>query len=519
MALVKPDLVILMEPRISGPTAEKVVKKLGFDSQIIEEAQGFSSGLWLLWNKANCGIIEIGRSSQSIQVEISMEDLPTCRLSAVYARPNAASRALLWDELRLIASTMQLPWGIIGDFNCVLAEEDKAGGAAFSPYRAESFRQWVGDCGLVDLGFSGPPYTWFRGRLRERIDRAFGSASWVSAFPEGGVRHIMRIRSDHRPIVLNSHAAPIPRIGARPFRFLAPWIGHPDFDQLIKANWSRERGVCKNLEKLTWKLRKWNSEVFGWIHNKKLAIQAQLGELEEYANRVLTPEAIIEAAKCRRQFESVLWDEELLWIQKSRSNSIRLGDRNTHYFHTLTLKRRGANKIISLRNDDGRWIEDPSELKSMALAYFVNIFQDPDGGLIDLGSGFVGIDASVAKKLVAPPQMEEVKAALMSMGKLKAPGRDGFHPLFYQHSWETVGGSVTKFVSECFSNPNLISSVNDTLLVLLPKVRRPKNMSQLRPISLCNVLYKLVMKCLTNRLRPLMNKLIISNQSSFVPGR
>jgi len=54
---------------------------------------------------------------------------------------------------------------------------------------------------------------------------------------------------------------------------------------------------------------------------------------------------------------------------------------------------------------------------------------------------------------------------------------------------------------------------------LVPKVENPSDLKDFRPISLCNVIYKVVSKCLVNRLRPFLHNLIAEEQSAFVPGR
>lgn len=114
---------------------------------------------------------------------------------------------------------------------------------------------------------------------------------------------------------------------------------------------------------------------------------------------------------------------------------------------------------------------------------------------------------------------EEVKEALMAMSPLKAPGPDGFHAMFYQKNWDITRDSLYNLVSDFFNSGYLQEGLNDTNIVLIPKVQMLEKVSQLRPISLCNVAYKLVTKVLTNRLKRTMPELVCPNQSSFVSDR
>jgi hypothetical protein len=61
--------------------------------------------------------------------------------------------------------------------------------------------------------------------------------------------------------------------------------------------------------------------------------------------------------------------------------------------------------------------------------------------------------------------------------------------------------------------------VNATAIVLIPKIDQPETLKDFRPISLCTVIYKVIAKCLVNRLRQILGDIISINQSAFVPGR
>ncbi|CAL8991457.1 unnamed protein product [Prunus brigantina] len=91
---------------------------------------------------------------------------------------------------------------------------------------------------------------------------------------------------------------------------------------------------------------------------------------------------------------------------------------------------------------------------------------------------------------------EEIKESLFNIGGLKTPGPDGFPAIFYQKFWEVCSNDIISLTKECFQTANLPEHTNETLIALVPKVERPVSMTQLRPISLCNTLYKVVSKIL-----------------------
>ena len=117
------------------------------------------------------------------------------------------------------------------------------------------------------------------------------------------------------------------------------------------------------------------------------------------------------------------------------------------------------------------------------------------------------------------PTRLEIRNAIFSMKGLKAPGPDGIQPLFYQRFWDTVQNSVCLFVQNCFIKGEFPAHLNKSLITLIPKIENPETINQFRPITLCNVIYKIVTKVIDQRIRPVLDRIIGPFQSSFMPVR
>ena len=129
------------------------------------------------------------------------------------------------------------------------------------------------------------------------------------------------------------------------------------------------------------------------------------------------------------------------------------------------------------------------------------------------------ITTDMKEELSRPYSVEEVKVALFQMGPTKVPGPDGMNALFYQKFWHIVGNDVSSAVLDFLNSGIKIPEINYTHIVLIPKVKSPEKMTDFRPISLCNVIYKIISKVIANRLKTILPQLISPIQSAFVPGR
>ncbi|CAL1403367.1 unnamed protein product [Linum trigynum] len=126
-----------------------------------------------------------------------------------------------------------------------------------------------------------------------------------------------------------------------------------------------------------------------------------------------------------------------------------------------------------LKNGEGEWIDDPFALMELVRTYFSNLYTEEGGELEVLQVEFPTLDGSLWAGVARDPDAEEVKRAIRAVGALKALGKDGLNPIFFQKCWETVGPSLVQFILDWWANPGKIREVNSTILVLILKVLQP----------------------------------------------
>ncbi|KAL0314573.1 UNVERIFIED_CONTAM: putative mitochondrial protein [Sesamum angustifolium] len=209
------------------------------------------------------------------------------------------------------------------------------------------------------------------------------------------------------------------------------------------------------------------------------------------------------------------------------NNGVRLTgsgrDRNTSYFHNRASFRRRTNDITRIKNGDGQWPELEEEIRDHIETYFGEIFRSRNPSEEELEKGTEAISGRLSEQLrqelSQPYTAEEISKALSQMAPLKSPGPDGMPPFFFQKFWHIVKTDVISatlaFLNELILPPGL----NHTHIALIPKCKKPETLTQFRPISLCNVVYKIASKTIANRLKPLLDSFISPCQAAFVPGR
>ena len=522
------QILILTETRLGGPRASEFAKSLPFHGFLCSTTIGFAGGIWVLWKTDAMDLEHLCSTEQEIHVSVKVRDSnSTWLLSAIYASPRRSERRVLWNNLSVIAALHSLPWVMVGDFNDILSSEEKWGGNRPSASRMAEFHACINSCSLIDLGFSGPQYTWTNSQdvsslIMQRLDRALANPEWRFLFPEANVTHLLRTHSDHCPILLTLHHNPTSSLSC-PFRFESIWLSHPDFPSVVTQAWSLpSTNLSETFHHFTSLVTNWNKLNFGNIFKKKRRVLARIRGVQT-ALALHPTEANVRLDRAlREELSLTLKLEEEFWALKSRVGWVVDGDRNTKFFHTSTIIRRRFNKILRLKNSVGEWLENSDIIRDHIQSAFIDLFSSSHTASIPcLGpvpfAPRVSDEESLA--LESPCSPSQVKLSLWAMKPFKAPGPDGLHPGFFQRCWPQVRDSVTQEVIKVFQTSKLPEYLNSTLIALIPKCSGPETIGQFRPISLCNTVYKMVTKTIVNRIRPLLSHLVSPYQSAFVPGR
>ncbi|CAN1744197.1 LINE-1 retrotransposable element ORF2 protein [Linum perenne] len=213
--------------------------------------------------------------------------------------------------------------------------------------------------------------------------------------------------------------------------------------------------------------------------------------------------------------------DEIYWAQRACVNWLKLGDKNTKFFHQSTIQRRKLNTIGCMKTEADRWVEEPEAVKAYIRSYYHDLFTAPrevqDYSML---AQFPQVVTSSMNEVITRAVTDtEIKAAVFQMGPLKAPGPDGFPGKFFQKHWTLVGHDVCSEVRAFFDTAVLPTEWSDTNITLIPKIQNPDMLSQFHPISVANFRSKIISKILATRIKPFIPSLISELQAAFTGNR
>ncbi|XP_026395088.1 uncharacterized protein LOC113289878 isoform X2 [Papaver somniferum] len=318
----KPNIVALLETRVLASHAVGIVRHLGYEESILVDPEGFSGGICLLWNPEEVDIQATKRTRWALHAVVSVKSKSPWILSTIYRSTNKSNKRTVWNELQTVSDISNSDWMVMGDLNVIGSCQEKKGGRNPSHSKIAELREVMDSCGLIDLGFNGPKYTWNNKRvgaanIKERLDRAVANSNWINRFSKAQVTHLSYFISDHRAILIDLELKT--RFHPRPFRFEAMWAEDPRYSDVVKNNWNTNTdgnvsgNFFNNISKIQLESKKWNKHVFGDIQTQIDVAQDNLRKAQNDFDSWPSDSAKIRMNDCLIEYLRLLKLEETFW--------------------------------------------------------------------------------------------------------------------------------------------------------------------------------------------------------------
>lgn len=228
--------------------------------------------------------------------------------------------------------------------------------------------------------------------------------------------------------------------------------------------------------------------------------------------------------EAQRKCEILSQAEESFFFQKSSISWLGEGDKNTAYFHRIASTRQSINHIHFLEDEAGNGIDSQLGIQDHCVSFFKDLLCSDESSILFFQEDITSIlnySCSVDQKvkLESDFTIEEIKAAFFSLPRNKSSGPDGYCAEFFTICWSVIGAEVVSAVAEFFRSGTLLKQWNATTLVLIPKIQNVSRVTDFRPISCLNTMYKVISKLLADRLKSILPSVISHCQSAFMPGR
>ncbi|KAL4295337.1 hypothetical protein GQ457_12G000220 [Hibiscus cannabinus] len=378
-------------------------------------------------------------------------------------------RSVNWDLIDRLRDKSPLPWllGGLADFNEILTFSEKQGGNRKPHHQLTDFRECLLRNDLADCKPSRGWFTWMQSGprtapIRERLDRFIADSDWFLTFPTFRAWSEYSSNSDHHFILLDTVAplhGPAVRGQDPSFRFDECWAREPECISVVQTLWAHSAGP---------------------FPARLAAIYRKLTDCPLVAS---TPRALRLSWPPRGELNHLLKTKEAYWAQRSRVLWLSAGDQNTSFFHAKASARKRKNAILGLYDCDGRWQTSTAEVLRVASDYFGSLFSatPPVDAPAFLEHITPSVSADMNSGLLASFTAEEVIAAFRDINPRKSPGIDGLPSGFFRQHWDLLGEDFVSLCLDLLRGNIDMASVNETVIVLIPKVDKPTSMKTASP--------------------------------------
>jgi len=341
------------------------------------------------------------------------------------------------------------------------------------------------------------------------------------------------ILSDHSPIAVTLKYIPDPTRGPGQWKLNVSLLKEEDYKIQLKHNIADWLEKYKDLDNdnLKWDLMKYEIRKFSITYCKKKKKQQidekvikerQLIELEQIENQA-NEETLRQRDILKADLEKIHLNEAQGAIIRSRVQWSEEGEKSNAYFFNLE-KQNAIKKSIRRLVYKEKEITNPDDILTAMKEYYEEIY---GWKKIDFSKTEIFSNAAIPKlnredqeKCEGLISLDECSKVLHTMAKNKTPGNDGLQVEFYIEFWKELGPLLIKSYNYSFTNGLLSTSQRQACISLLSKNGKDRLfIDNWRPISLLNVDYKIMSKCIAERIKKVLVKLIDETQTGFIKGR
>ena len=211
---------------------------------------------------------------------------------------------------------------------------------------------------------------------------------------------------------------------------------------------------------------------------------------------------------------------------RSRCRYEDLGEKPSIYFLNLENRNFMDKVITKLVDANGNEYYNSVDILNLQKQYYHNLYKE-DNNVIDdvplnevIGDNTCKLNEDESNSLEGEITCSELANALKNMKNSKSPGMDGFTVEFFKFFWVDLGKFILRSVNYAYKNKSLSITQNQGIITCIPKPNKSRHfLKNWRPISLLNVIYKLMSSVIANRLKSVLDKLISNDQKGFISGR
>ncbi|XP_028547970.1 uncharacterized protein LOC114578710 [Dendrobium catenatum] len=305
---------------------------------------------------------------------------------------------------------------------------------------------------LHDLGFSGPTFTWSNNKsgsskIWVRLDRVLMNSEGLRRAPLANVRHLVRISSDHCPLLVTLESASRSK-GSKWLRFEDIWMTYPATWKLVWKNWNKldygqpDAILNRKCSRTLRALYHWSRNRLKELGELKSSLEARIETLQiaEGSLDGLTTEQDAELRRLAGELITTLPRLTTWWRQCAKTKWIEEGDANSHFFHTNASARRRGNTIKELSDSNGERILEPQLIHDEFWNFFSLKWRDRQVRLEDwpVFNDEDRVPAHFQTMLDAEVTDLEIQQAVFSLGNNRSPGTDGINASFLKFYWKSL---------------------------------------------------------------------------------